>query len=113
MNEMITLNRLKGKEKINTLFRKGTIHRTKLLLLKVLMTSDEENRLYAGVSVPKKNFTRAVDRNRIKRQLRIALKTLEKEIPFSGSCMLIYNGQKTPTTQKLIVELKIILEKYS
>ena len=53
---MITLNRLKGKEKINTLFRKGTIHRTKLLLLKVLMTSDEENRLYAGVSVPKKIF---------------------------------------------------------
>lgn len=112
MNEMIALNRLKGKEKINNLFRKGTIHRTKLLLLKVLVTIDEENRLYAGVSVPKKIFARAVDRNRIKRQLRITLKNLEKKIPFSGSCMLIYNGRKMPKTHELFLELKIILERY-
>ena len=111
MNKTITLNRLKGKEKINMLFRKGSIHRTKHLLIKILEANKKEAVLYAGVSVPKRNFKRAVDRNRIKRQLRIALKAVEKTIPFDGSCMLIFNGRKSPTTHELVSELKILFEK--
>ncbi|MBA22788.1 MAG: ribonuclease P protein component, partial [Flavobacteriales bacterium] len=70
MNKTATLNRLKGKEKINMLFRKSSIHQTKHLLIRVLEANKKDNKLYAGVSVPKRNFKRAVDRNRIKRQLR-------------------------------------------
>ena len=110
MNKTITLNRLKGKEKIKTLFQKGSIHRTKHLLINVLEANKKDNKLYVGVSVPKRNFKRAVDRNRIKRQLRIALKTVEKTIPFDGSCMLIFNGRKSPATHEIINELKMFLK---
>ena len=113
MNKTVTLNRLKGKEKINILFRKGSIHQTKHLLIKVLEANKKDNKLYAGVSVPKRNFKLAVDRNRIKRQLRIALKAVEKTIPFNGSCMLIFNGRKSPTTHELINELKNVFENHS
>jgi ribonuclease P protein component len=97
MSKLITLNRLKGKELIDALFRKGTVRRSKHLLLKVL---------YVGVSVPKRNFKRAVDRNKIKRQLRIALKNAEENIPFSGACMLIYTGRKHPLTSELVEGVK-------
>ena len=106
MNKVITLNRLKGKESIDALFRKGTVRRSKYLILKVLETKESETVLYVGVSVPKRNFKRAVDRNKIKRQLRIALKSAEENIPFSGACMLIYTGRKHPLTSEFIEGVK-------
>ena len=106
MNKVITLNRLKGKESIDALFRKGTVRRSKYLILKVLETKESETVLYVGVSVPKRNFKRAVDRNKIKRQLRIALKSAEENIPFSGACMLIYTGRKQPLTSQFIEGVK-------
>ena len=106
MSKVITLNRLKGKELIDALFRKGTVRRSKYLILKVLETKESETVLYVGVSVPKRNFKRAVDRNKIKRQLRIALKSAEENIPFSGACMLIYTGRKHPLTSEFIEGVK-------
>jgi ribonuclease P protein component len=106
MSKVITLNRLKGKELIDTLFRKGTVRRSNHLLLKALEAKAIEADLYVGVSVPKRNFKRAVDRNKIKRQLRIALKNAEKNIPFSGACMLIYTGRKHPLTSELVEGVK-------
>ena len=102
MSKLITLNRLKGKELIDALFRKGTVRRSKHLLLRVLESKTSENKLYVGVSVPKRTFKRAVDRNKIKRQLRIALKKAEGPIHFSGACMLIYRGRKHPLTNELV-----------
>ncbi len=43
-----------------------------------------------------------MDRNKIKRQLRIALKKAEGNIPFGGACMLIYTGRKHPLTNELV-----------
>jgi len=106
MSKASKLNRLKGKELIDALFRKGTVRRSKHLLLKVLETKESETVLYVGVSVPKRNFKRAVDRNKIKRQLRIALKNAEENIPFSGACMLIYIGRKHPLTSELVEGVK-------
>jgi len=106
MNKVSTLNRLKGKELIDALFRKGTVRRSKHLLLKVLEAKESETVLYVGVSVPKRNFKRAVDRNKIKRQLRIALKNAEENIPFNGACMLIYTGRKHPLTSELVEGVK-------
>ncbi|MDB4015744.1 ribonuclease P protein component [Flavobacteriaceae bacterium] len=113
MSKVITLNRLKGKELIDTLFRKGALHRSKHLLLKVLEAKESETVLYVGVSVPKHNFKRAVDRNKIKRQLRNALKKVEKQIPFSGACMLIYKGRKHPLTSDLVEGVKEIFNQPS
>ena len=106
MSKVITLNRLKGKELIDALFRKGTVRRSKHLILKALEAKESETVLYVGVSVPKRNFKRAVDRNKIKRQLRIALKNAEENIPFSGACMLIYTGRKHPLTSEFIEGVK-------
>jgi len=113
MSKVITLNRLKGKELIDALFRKGTVRRSKHLLLKVLEAKESETVLYVGVSVPKRNFKRAVDRNKIKRQLRIALKNMEENIPFSGACMLIYKGRKHPLTSDLVEGVKEIFNQSS
>ena len=106
MSKVITLNGLKGKELIDALFRKGTSRRYKHLHLKVLEAKESEAVLYVGVSVPKRNFKRAVDRNKIKRQLRSAIKNAEENIPFSGACMLIYTGRKHPLTSELVEGVK-------
>ena len=106
MSKASKLNRLKGKELIDALFHKGTVRRSKHLLLKALEAKKSESVLYVGVSVPKRNFKRAVDRNKIKRQLRIALKNAEENIPFSGACMLIYIGRKHPLTSELVEGVK-------
>ena len=106
MSKVITLNGLKGKELIDALFRKGAVRRSKHLHLKVLEAKESEAVLYVGVSVPKRNFKKAVDRNKIKRQLRSAIKNAEENIPFSGACMLIYTGRKHPLTSELVEGVK-------
>ncbi|MDO7646792.1 MAG: ribonuclease P protein component, partial [Flavobacteriaceae bacterium] len=87
MSKKLTLRRLKGKDLIDALFRKGAKIQSKNLLLKVLESPKGGEILRVGVSVPKRNFKRAVDRNHIKRQLRIVFKEVQVEVPFSGACM--------------------------
>ena len=53
------LIRLKGKSKIDLLFKKGTVYRNKDLLIR-LNSDPSSSSLEIGVSVPKKNFSRAV-----------------------------------------------------
>ena len=62
------LRTLKGDKKIKTLFEKGFILKEKNILLKGYDFGEEES--FFGVSVSKRFFKSAVDRNRIKRQLR-------------------------------------------
>ena len=104
------LKRLKSKTAIDLLFDKGKIIRSKHLMLKY-ETSGTYSSFYAGVSVSKRNFKRAVDRNRIKRQLREGLKQTEPHNYFSGNCMLIYTRRKKIDTSILIQEIKILLAK--
>jgi ribonuclease P protein component len=104
------LKRLKSKTAIDLLFDKGKIIRSKHLMLKY-ETSGTYSSFYAGVSVSKRNFKRAVDRNRIKRRLREGLKQTEPHHYFSGNCMLIYTSRKKIDTSILIQEIKILLAK--
>ena len=85
MSKKLTLRRLKGKDLIDALFRKGAKIQSKNLLLKVLESPKGGEILRVGVSVPKRNFKRAVDRNHIKRQLRIVFKEVQGKVPFSGA----------------------------
>ena len=64
-----------------------------------------------GVSVSKKNCSRAVDRNRIKRHLRCAVKEIEKETFFTGYCVLIYKGKKLPDRDLLNLQIFRLLKK--
>lgn len=59
---------LKGNKKIDFLFEKGQWCSSEFLRCVFLKQGTDE--LFYVVSVPKKTFPRAVDRNKIKRQLR-------------------------------------------
>jgi len=108
----ISLIRLKGKSRIDPLFESGTVYRTSSLMLR-LLKDEKSNLLAASVSVAKRNFGKAVHRNRIKRQLRIAIKSLETSLSFSGICMLVYTGKQMPQYSFLIEETKRIFQKAS
>ena len=105
-----SLKRLKSRIIIDRLFEEGEGFHSKHLFLR-LIQEEKSSDLYAGVSVSKRNFKKAVDRNRIKRQLRETLKALSPPVAFSGSFMLVYKGKKLPITQNLIDEAKILFAK--
>jgi len=101
---------LKGKTVIDLLFERGKHYKSKTLLLR-LNKEEDTLVLEAGVTVSKKNFSRAVDRNRIKRVLRVALKELPRNLSFGGQCMLIYTGKEMPNTALIVEEVKELFEK--
>lgn len=88
------LRTLKGDKKIETLFEKGFMLKEKNILLKGYDFGEEES--FFGVSVSKRFFKSAVDRNRIKRQLRSivrkspAIANIKKGVSF----FIIYNTSK-------------------
>ena len=68
-----------------------------------------------AITVPKKRFSKAVDRNRIKRQIREAYRLskpilYEKLTPFEAQygIMFIYTGKKMPSFKELHKSLKSI-----
>ena len=63
--------KLKSKKVIEELFSEGNSI-TEFPLKVLYLSNENKERSQAGFSVPKKNFKKAVDRNRIKRQLREA-----------------------------------------
>ena len=106
----LSLKRLKSKYAIEHLFTEGKVLSTKHLIFRVAK-QNEGTSFYAGVSVSKRNFKRAVDRNRIKRQLRVALKAQEHLLSFPGNGMLIFKGRKQLSTPLIIAETQHLLEK--
>jgi len=106
------IKRLKGKTTIDYLFKKGAVFQTKNLLLRLSENPGSKD-LFIGVSVSKRNFNRAVDRNRIKRQLRSVVKQLEhdQKFGFRGECMILYTGKTTPKTKALLEEASQLLNK--
>ncbi len=69
---------LKSEKAIQALFSKGKSF-TKYPIKLIYIISEEKEKTQAGFSAPKRNFKKAVDRNRIKRQLREAYR-LQKHI---------------------------------
>ena len=101
----VSLRPLKGRVSLDSVFKEGLVYRGKNILL-LYNRNGEPSFLDAAVSVPKNSFSRAVDRNRIKRQLRSALRSLKDTIPFSGKCVFIYTGSSIPLNTDVIKDLK-------
>lgn len=105
------LRTLKGDKKIETLFEKGFLLKEKNILLKGYDFGEEES--FFGVSVSKKLFKSAVDRNRIKRQLRNivrkspAIADIKKGVSF----FIIYNTPNVLSFDVIEEKVSFLIEK--
>ena len=106
----IKLQQLKGRTKILDLFENGKVYRSKKILLR-LKKEEKLPFLAVAFAVSKKNFSRAVDRNYIKRQMRVALKKIEGDISFSGICFVLYTGTNLPESNTLPNQMKELFKK--
>jgi ribonuclease P protein component len=106
--------RLKSRKLIGRLFEEGTSIKNfpyRLVYLSTEITSVFS--VKASFSVPKRNFKKAVDRNRIKRLIREAYR-LEKKNVFKGSnfhCafMITFIGKKEPVFHDVQEKIKELL----
>ena len=81
------------------------------------LQADEYTLMQAGVSVSKKNFKRAVDRNKIKRLLREAYRLQKKELlellkekKAKGYAFFIYTDKNLPEYQTVFASMTKCLE---
>ena len=112
-------NRLKGKKVVTEIFE-GPKNSISLFPFKAfyLISISNPRQLKFGVSVPKKNFKRAVDRNRIKRLVKEVLR-LNKSIlnndlskqNVSIYVMILFNGEKIPSYNSVEIKIKEILNR--
>jgi ribonuclease P protein component len=110
--------KLKSKKLIEQLFKEGKSVSSFPVKLIYLPCKLENTPLKVGVTVAKRNFKSAVDRNRIKRQLRESYRQ-NKQLIFNNiegdfALLFLYTGKQMPdhtTVEKSIVEVLTKFEK--
>lgn len=94
------LKPIKDKKKIDMIFEEGLFIRGDILSIKLYDFND--NNCFYGISIPKKNIRRSVDRNLLKRRLRHCLNNLENKSFFFGkSFFVIYMSDKILSSSEL------------
>jgi ribonuclease P protein component len=108
------MERLKGKKQIEKLFVSGRSVGVFPLRL-VFLKTEETNKV--GVSVSKKNFKSAVNRNKIKRLLRIAVENhfldLFNKLEPKYCMMVLYVGKEIPKAEELDTQFKLIVSRFN
>ena len=110
--------KLKSKKLIDQLFTEGqSVSAFPLRLVYLPATFDDDVIVKTGVSVSKRNFKTAVDRNRIKRLLREVYR-LNKAVYFNNlstphAFMILYIGKEKPTFSQIENRMKVLFEKFS
>lgn len=104
------LGRLKSRKRLQQLFSIKPLF-TKNVRVHFCTASDGE--LQLAYSAPKRNFKRAVDRNRIKRLMREAVRLELAHCPQfpEGYGMLIYQGKELPQLQEVRNSIGQLLRK--
>lgn len=109
--------KLKSKKNIEQLFLEGSSVTAFPLRLMYLQTSFKDGaNIKIGVSVSKRNFKKAVDRNRIKRLMREAYR-LNKNSYFNNittqyALMILYIGTDKPKFKTLETKIKLLFEQF-
>ena len=100
---------LKGTKNIELLFNSGKRVSSSFLHC-IYLLNKEDSRFV--VSVPKKNFPLAVDRNKIKRVLRVAVRKLSKEVlSFGGGWfMFIYSSENVVSFLEIEKDFKVLVK---
>ena len=106
------MKRLKGKKQIEILFEEG--RSINAFPFRLIFLESSETAI--GISVGKKNFKLAVDRNRIKRQMRESVKIfffpLLNESTNNYNLMLVYTGKEKPEWKQMIEKIKVVAERF-
>lgn len=117
MNEKFpSAEKLKSKILIDRLFAEGkSINKFPLKLIYTPIENPEILTHKTGVTVPKRNFKKAVDRNYFKRLMREAFRKnkylVDNNLPKKFAFMYIYTGPKRSTFGELELIVLEIMEK--
>ena len=115
MQTLPKAERLRSRKLISLLFNDGSsIVANPIRMLWVQSENADGSPLQFAVSVPKKNFKRAVDRNRLKRQMREAVRKNKMEIKNiltekNKPCAMMFVFTGREKAEYKIIEEKIIL----
>jgi ribonuclease P protein component len=100
--------KLKQSKLIEQLFREGkSVYYYPIKLMYFENDPSNSSKIKVGVSVSKRNFKRAIDRNLIKRRMREAYrKNKPNDCSKSFNCMILYTSKKIETYK--VVENQIV-----
>lgn len=109
--------KLKSRKTIEVLFTAGkSVSAYPLRLVFVAVQHREETNLQMGVSVSKRYFKKAVDRNYFKRLLRESYRLnksiLQSNLDDKYAMMLLYQSKERLTFQEINTKTKILFEKF-
>jgi len=109
--------KLKHKKVIDKLFTEGNaVSKFPIKLIYTKTSEAQQVSIVTGVSVAKRKFKKAVDRNRIKRQLREAYRLHKNDIfnkittPYAF--MFLYIGNEKPESLQIQKAMKLVLAKF-